>query len=752
MGFKRTSEGRVFFTGSGQVSNDAEDDDRFEAIKNRYSRFEPPSVKDVTERRSDASRGLSHGSQLQLLSLLKSLNEKLKLTQVERNSMRHELDAYRQSVQSLEEKTQANEQAFEKLKEDVSNQKQLPVPTGMVEELEETRRLCLRLENRTERVDRYMQELMEQSEQHKQVSVNMSRKQTELERQYKQTLLDLETGNQGSGLTYQALLDRLEKTESKQDEMDGKLHATLSGQERIEGLLEADRSDRMRFLKNFERLEAAVELFQHEFAAERPKPLPELDVAEDVEAIDQGPGGHLPEHLRRAVDEAMQSPAQEQGLSAFARRIWRFGHHKSQVPVPVLVVSALALVTLGGGIAFMQQNPIPLSNPFVSSAPKVVQQTQDFTGWEFSADAGGFVPTNKIAEQLSDIDIAREIKKADEGVMPENFAATLNQIEPGNEQQTQIFASNPVETLKPAVVKPKVTTPKAVAPVVLDYSQPNPALPSAFKQLEAQAIAGSSDAQHDLAALYIVEDAGVQKDYARAAYWFDKAAQGGVANAAYNLGVLYHQGLGVDQNIEQAIRWYRLAADKGHAEAQYNLGIAYIEGVGVEYDPMKAALHFENAAQNGAVEAAYNLGLIYENGLLGAPQPGKALMWYKRAADQGLVEAQSALKQLTNSLNINPADIEKVVNEVEAREVGASLSVPTRAQPVSTSLGRANNQVIQTRDAQRYLLQLGLYPGPVDGSLGPMTRDAVRSYQSNNGLPVTGDITESLLQHMAQQI
>ena len=41
---------------------------------------------------------------------------------------------------------------------------------------------------------------------------------------------------------------------------------------------------------------------------------------------------------------------------------------------------------------------------------------------------------------------------------------------------------------------------------------------------------------------------GVVQDYAEAEKWFRLAAAQGIANAQYNLGVLYHYGQGVVQD------------------------------------------------------------------------------------------------------------------------------------------------------------------------------------------------------------
>jgi hypothetical protein len=262
--------------------------------------------------------------------------------------------------------------------------------------------------------------------------------------------------------------------------------------------------------------------------------------------------------------------------------------------------------------------------------------------------------------------------------------------------------------------------------------------------VETQAFAGVAEAEHDLAALYTAGENGVKQDYERAAFWFRKAADQGIANARYNLGVLYHQGLGVKPDIKQAVAWYKTAADLGHPEAEYNLGIAYIEGIGVGYSPEKAAANFENAARQGIVEAAYNLGLIYENGLLGQTQPGQALKWYKDAADHGNPEAKEALEQLAKTLNIKVEDVNRVADGVKAPIKNAA----PKANKQSAAESQQNAIQNITAQIQDYLVQAGLYPGPVDGKSSPLTQDAIRSYQSANNLPADGKVSGALLRHM----
>lgn len=186
------------------------------------------------------------------------------------------------------------------------------------------------------------------------------------------------------------------------------------------------------------------------------------------------------------------------------------------------------------------------------------------------------------------------------------------------------------------------------------------AIPVTVQNLYDQAMKGQAKAQHDLAALYATGANGVSIDYPRAAVWFHAAAKQGMANARYNLGVLYQQGLGVEKDMTKALGWYRAAALLDHPEAKYNLGIAAAEGIGMNYNPGMAAAYFESAAKSGVVEAAYNLGVLLENGQIDEPRPYEALFWYEMALAGGhepadknisrILDAQSLTKQKWDTL------------------------------------------------------------------------------------------------------
>jgi TPR repeat protein len=101
---------------------------------------------------------------------------------------------------------------------------------------------------------------------------------------------------------------------------------------------------------------------------------------------------------------------------------------------------------------------------------------------------------------------------------------------------------------------------------------------------------------------------------AQAARLYGRAAEQGLAQAQYNLGVCYANGEGVPQDEAEAARLYRQAADQGLADAQYILGRRHEHGNGVRYDMGEAVALYRLAIAGGCVAANVNLGLCHEKG------------------------------------------------------------------------------------------------------------------------------------------
>lgn len=339
---------------------------------------------------------------------------------------------------------------------------------------------------------------------------------------------------------------------------------------------------------------------------------------------------------------------------------------------------------------------------------------------------------------------------------------------------------------------------------------PDPDLPDNIKAIENQAFGGSAEAQHDLAAIYTAGHAGVQQNYGRAIEWFTLAARSGVANARYNLGVLYHQGLGTKQDVTKAISYYNAAAFLGHPEALYNLGIAALAGEGMPQSHAASIMYFTRAANLGLVEAAFNLGRMQEDivsdatdkdAALNAQSTDDAIFWYKLAADNGHDNAKAALNALASRLglkqdainaryaraamthpeaikalgsgvtasgaNAEPqtaaeaaAQVEKAVPKAAAavkpgtKTVAKTAPAPApaidtvRLPEQSEAETKAQQSVAIISQIQEQLARQGLFKGDADGQLSAETQDAISRYQKQNGLRVTGEPSEDLLVNM----
>jgi hypothetical protein len=319
---------------------------------------------------------------------------------------------------------------------------------------------------------------------------------------------------------------------------------------------------------------------------------------------------------------------------------------------------------------------------------------------------------------------------------------------PAKEAMAEPAPAPKPEPVKEAAVTPPKDVPVATAQVDGTAITPDANLPAKLADLEKRAFQNVPEAQHDLATLY-ASGKVVAQDYRRAAYWFSKAADGGVANADYNLGVMFQQGLGVKQDLSKAIGWYRRAADIGHPEAMYNLGIAYIEGVGAPKDIEKGVAYFKSAANAGVAQAAYNLGVLYESSFVGAADTRKAQEWYQVAANEGHADAASAVTRLKTQVAKASDDKQSLtvadLVEPAAGEVGEGDSSPVDSShlPPPTFKGNLVSQI------QSALARQGLLPkGAVTGTLDSQTGDAIRAWQKKAGQPVDGTPSQAMLDKM----
>ena len=109
-------------------------------------------------------------------------------------------------------------------------------------------------------------------------------------------------------------------------------------------------------------------------------------------------------------------------------------------------------------------------------------------------------------------------------------------------------------------------------------------------------------------------------------------AKQGIAEAQYNLGLMYSKGEGVPSDDKEAVKWYQLAAEQGLAQSQTNLGLMFGKGQGVEQDYVEAHKWFNIAGVSGNEIGRRNTDIIEKKMTLGqiAVAVGLTRKWLKK--------------------------------------------------------------------------------------------------------------------------
>ena len=99
-------------------------------------------------------------------------------------------------------------------------------------------------------------------------------------------------------------------------------------------------------------------------------------------------------------------------------------------------------------------------------------------------------------------------------------------------------------------------------------------------------------------------------------------------------------------NYALALKCWQPLAEKGVAEAQYNLGMMYANGLGVRRDEQEATRLFRLAADQGLALAQSRLEESYRNGSIDPQDDTEAIKWLRLAAEQGNAKAKINLQEM----------------------------------------------------------------------------------------------------------
>lgn len=374
-------------------------------------------------------------------------------------------------------------------------------------------------------------------------------------------------------------------------------------------------------------------------------------------------------------------------------------------------------------------------------------------------------------DQLSSAPAASEDSSGQAGVGGEAVsAAASGAIAPESSAASEVSEATASGESRP-VVRPVDSDAEEISGTVADAAPleadaaaiPEPEIGNGA--LRQAVLAGDPRAMFEIARRY-TDGAGVERDLAKAAEWYEYAARGGSAPAQYRLANFLEKGHGLAMDVEKSAMWYQRAAEQGNALAMHNLAVLFTSGlVGGRADMASAVGWFHKAADLGVKDSQVNLGIIYAKGLGVEADLVEAYKWLSIAARGG--DADAAAKRDTLAGAMRPEQLQKARGQAELwkpepLDPQANASTPDpQWEPTAGKQAAASQPAPQAQTdpsseqavatVQSLLKRLGYDPGPADGKMGARTRDAVRAFQRKAGLPENGEVTTELLQKLANE-
>lgn len=176
---------------------------------------------------------------------------------------------------------------------------------------------------------------------------------------------------------------------------------------------------------------------------------------------------------------------------------------------------------------------------------------------------------------------------------------------------------------------------------------------------------------------------GMEKDYAEAVTWFEKAAELGDTNwlgrcylygngverdygkamelflqavkssgrdmttgskeAYWYIGYMYERGYGVQKDYATALDWYLQGVEDGSPGCMTKAGDFYLDGKGTEKDVDRAIELYKMAAKLDSSEACAKIGDLYQWGNGVEKNMDTAIAWYEQGAELGSAKCMDSL-------------------------------------------------------------------------------------------------------------
>jgi uncharacterized protein len=179
-------------------------------------------------------------------------------------------------------------------------------------------------------------------------------------------------------------------------------------------------------------------------------------------------------------------------------------------------------------------------------------------------------------------------------------------------------------------------------------------------------------------------EAWQRADYSGAVAIWRPLAEGGDADAAFNIGQAYRLGRGVPTNLAIAQSWFERAARQNHVDAQTTLGLLLFQN-GNQAEGLK---WLKAAAERGEARALLVYGTALFNGD-GVPQdPVLGYAFVSRAAAQGLAPAKDTLAQLDKLMPLDQRKKGVAIAKTKAKTApppGPKSAKPSKPAQIATT-------------------------------------------------------------------
>ncbi|CAI8049181.1 LRP2-binding protein, partial [Geodia barretti] len=202
-------------------------------------------------------------------------------------------------------------------------------------------------------------------------------------------------------------------------------------------------------------------------------------------------------------------------------------------------------------------------------------------------------------------------------------------------------------------------------------------------------LTGNADAQFSLGQYHYS-----QGNHETALRYFSSAEGGGSAQASYQLGVMFYDGVDAPQNPKRGFQHMLKAAQSGNsvgAGAQYNIGRAFYQGYGVAQSDEEAERWWLKAGEGrrsveggegekeeeqggeweSVVRAQNTLGMFYSR--QETQDLGKSLHWHSCAAENGHLESMAAAGLMRLNGRGCPRDVTAGLQLLKNAAAGGSL-------------------------------------------------------------------------------